>query len=265
MVTPYADGTFYSKQMCSISILENGVDIKEISFAEFKTYEELSQMNVENPSYDKDIGIMEMIIGNPALNQVWIKGEQGYVQAKMGLNDFPAEKGQRWYIVVRPFDGHVNQYNFIYSLLVEQNVDVKPFEDAQMESEKAVLAEDPIMKHLLEPFDSNEYSEMSYKKILRNPEEYTGSAIRIEGKYKQDLDNSLIDRKRALMADRDGNYYHLYIMKKPIDVVEFNLLENDNIIVYGFLENTPYEYTSWTGSKTVPSIFVTHITLQEDE
>jgi len=264
MVTPYADGAFYSEQMCSLSILENEIDIKGITLAEFKTYEELSHMNVENPAFDEEIGVMEMIIGNPTF-QVWIKGEKGYVQSTMVFHDFPVETGQRWYIVVKPYDGNIYQDLFIYSLLVEENVDVKPFEDAQLESEKAVLAEDPIKKHLLEPFDGNKYSEMSYKKVLRNIKEFAGSAIRIEGNYKQTLDDSYIDRERALMADNDGNYYHLYIMKKPIDVVEFNLLENDKIIVYGYIEENPYKYTSWTGDKTVPSIFVIHIDLLEDE
>ena len=95
-VTPYSDGTFYSDDIYSLTILEDNVDIKEITPAEFKTFEELSVMNMENSGFkDKESGVMEIIVGD---TNMWVKGKNGYVSQIMAFHEFSVEKGQRWYV-----------------------------------------------------------------------------------------------------------------------------------------------------------------------
>ena len=251
-VTPFSDGTFYSSNVKSIQIIEQNVSVEELMI----TAEEVETMNL---SSDESIsGLIEVIIGDllyegsyDNVYDVWIKGQNSFVKNNMKLS-FDVEKGQRWYFGVTPYKGSV--YSDIwftsYRFLVEENIDLQPFEEAY-------LASDPITKHLLEPFDSSNFAELSYKKILRDLSASAGSAVLIEGQYRQNLGAG-----SALMSDNKGNYYHLDIRE---GVIETKLLEKDHIRVYGYVLSTPYEYTSWTGDKTIPDILVRHIDLLEED
>lgn len=267
-ITPSDDGSFRGSDIKSFQVVETNTDYSEIQPANLLTISESGEQKPEE-SY-----VLEFVIGNndkftSGYSEVWIKDNDGYSKFSEKL-DSSFAPGQRYYVGVESWSMMYESRYRLYDdgtayhyMLVEEGIDVRPFEEAYLESEKEILAADPIQKHLLEPFDVNVYIEIPYKKILRNIEEQAGLPIRIEGRFKQDLKG--VFSQYALVADKDGNYYHLEMMKDPINVVDFTLLENDDIVVYGYIQEKLYEYTSRLGDKTVPSIFVVKIDLLEDD
>ncbi len=246
-ITPYSDGGFSGSQIKSFQIIDEDVDLNEIKPAELVTSTAL-RSNEDN--YQKSC-VVELVIGDKYEDsyEAWIKDEDGYDQISLSLS-FTPEYGQRIIVVLKPWNLIVYSDEQFEHYIATEKVDVK-------EIENNYFLANEVTKHYVDPFDAANFETYPYKRIMRDLEGYKGTAICIEGKYQQILDDS-----HGLMSDNDGNYYHLYIRKEALN---FKLLEKDKIRVYGYVLEKPYEYSSWTGDKTVPSILVKRIDLLEDD
>lgn len=253
-LTPYSDGSFAGEQIKSFKVIENNVNFEDLNPAKFTNYSSLKNMMKDNSFSYSDTFVIDFVIGDQYNNQyeIWIKDENGYQRELFYAFGFTPKYGQRIIAVVEPYFVTLLSDTSIQSYLIaEDHVDVQSIENNYF------LTANEASKRFVEPFDRNAFEILPYKRIMRNYDEYNGFAIIIEGTYQQILDDS-----HGLIADNDNNYYHLYIRKK---VADFKLLEKDKIVVYGFIVDEPYEYSAWTGKKTIPSIFVKHIDLLEED
>lgn len=273
-ITPQYNGFFDGGDVRSYSIEEENVDVKAIE----KEYIE------KNCTYFEDISGLEMdfsgrhsvildtVVGTVSetpnsqytdyVYDLWIKGTDGYHYTfQSNLIDYPIpfmpKYGQRIGFVLSYGIIHISSNFCKKAFIIEENVDVTAIENAYLTSEPS-----GIYSHLLEPFDPSLFTEISYKKILRDIEGYAGKPIVVEGIYFEDLGNGM-----GLLYDADRNYYHFCICQFSVknEILDFKMLESDHIKLYGFIDDSLYTYSSWGKEKTAPSIIVRKIILLDED
>lgn len=255
----------------SYEIIEENVDVMSIAneYAERVTipyerlmkYKELYEPKMYEDDYRANSRIIHIdtIIGNMNNNSeyltsydLWIKGTNGYYRRSLEyVSENEYEIGQRIILEATVnYNASIIDVKGYDKLIIEEGIDIDLIEKNGIET-------DPIREVLKKPFDENTFSkEYSYKKILRSPDNYEYSPICFKAAYRQYLKNS-----NYLVKGDDNNYYKLYIQD---EILDFNLLADDKIMIYGYVDGT-YTYDSLIGEKTVPSIIVKKIILLEEE
>ncbi len=182
----------------------------------------------------------------------WIKDENGYgfdtkqiYSSLKELTGFPHEviSGQRVIYEILPYaDGSFSGGNIISYEIIEEGVDYSAIE---------------------EHYKATSYESLSYKKLLRNIDDYRGKNICVEGVYLQNIENKYNTYYALLMDDEANIYYFSY----STDWIPIKLLLNDRLKLYGYIppKMPTYEYLSFTGQRTVPYISVNFVDLLEDE
>ena len=183
---------------------------------------------------------------------LWIKGENGYGYMDkeiMGVmkkeTSFPHElvSGQRVIYELTPYvDGSFSAASITSYEIIEEGVDYEAIE---------------------EQYKATNYEQVSYKKLLRNIDDYKGKPICAEGIYLQEAnsESSYID---GLLMDDDGNIYCFVFLPERL---QSRILLNDRLKVYGHIakKQPTYKYLSLTGNREVPQIWVDFIDILEEE
>ena len=265
-------GMIYGGGIQNWEIIEENVDVvsiakeyaekKTIPYEDIKRYKELYEPDMEEYEYiaDSRMIYIESIIGTDYSQgdyyssfDLWIKGREGYYRTTVENFHFSKkpEYGQRIIFgITVNYNGSWIKFWDYEVLVIEEGVDVSTIESDGIET-------DPIVALLKKPFDDKSFSnDYSYKKILRNPDSYEYSPIVFTAKYRQEC--NYVD---YLVQDSDDNYFMLLIND---GILDFNLLIDDNIMVYGYINGT-YKYNTLVGKKTVPYILVKKIILLDDE
>lgn len=176
---------------------------------------------------------------------LWIRGKEGYhyifetVYTFAEKLSFEPVKGQRLIISVIPYsDGSFSQSDISSYDVIEENVDVD-----------SLTAE----------YKNTEYHSLPYKKVLRNPENYKGYPVYVEG----ELFHIPGDGRAPLLKTEDGNIIRFMYLEEAL---EYKLLLKDHIRVYGSIWDIQptYTYESWSGTQTVPNIYCDFIDLIEE-
>lgn len=256
-------------------MLENNVNIKAIekeyalaNWSNILTYEEFEELSSDY--YGLNPVMLEVVIGdvvdlenNTYKADLWIKGEKGYTY----INEYAFLRnkylapiyGQR--VVYRlTKDVLLLGNNLMNKFIIEENVDVKEIERTYLAS-----LENDVRSKLVETKEEKDFIPLtSYKKLLRNIEKESGAPILLTGKVLQELKDGSF-----LLCDDDNNYYNIYILKNFKDIreeiIDFNILEDDHIKVYGYVNDKLYTYDTWSGKKKVPTIIAKKVILLEDE
>ncbi len=95
------------------------------------------------------------------------------------------------------------------------------------------------------------YGTFSYKSVSRNPEEYIGDKVKISGYVLQVMGNRTDGYDiRLATKGRYDNIVYIYIL--PENAPDYNILEDDKLILYATLAGD-YMYTSTLGAEiTLP-------------
>ena len=268
-ILPTEYGRIEGSQIQAWEVIEENVDvltiadeyaaIRTIPYEDLIRYKELYEPEMVDYLAGKHTVYIDTIIGRGDYDKkernytfdLWIKGNSGYYRVTQ-KGPFPVkpELGQRVIYGVTVYsDGSFVAKHVWDTLVIDEGIDITLIEENGIET-------DPVEKLLRSPFDeSNFVSDFSYKKILRNPEEYDLMPITLEGTYLQNLKNG------HYLVSADKYYYCLDI--KP-DVLDFNMLEDDRLLIYGYVSGT-YTYSTLMGDKTVPKLQVKKVVLLEDE
>ena len=271
---PTAYGTVYGEAIQSYDILEENADVDSIieeyianntiPYEDLIQYKKLYEPNLSD-SFAGDTSVkLEVVIGDITNisdygfftdydYDMWIRGKDKYYRVSMFSTDEQPISGQRQIITVTPYgDGHFYPDQIHeYDTLIIGEADLNEIKNNGIETDKNRI-------FLGKEFNAEDFEEIAYKKLLRKPKDYYDHPIKIEGTYQQTI-NSM----NSLMLDKNQNIYHLTITPGLID---YNLLEDDRIIVYGYVAEKYYNYTTILGKEsTVPSIFVKSIELLEEE
>lgn len=274
-IKPYSDGQFFGSSIISYKVLENNVNIKAIekeyalaNWSNILTYEKYEELPSDYDGLNPVL--LEVVIGdvvdlenNTYKADLWIKGEKGYTYINEYAflhNKYLAPiYGQR--VVYRlTKDILLLGNNLKNKFIIEENVDVKEIERTYLAS-----LENDVRSKLVETKEEKDFFPLtSYKKLLRNIEKESGAPILLTGKVLQEFKDGSF-----LLCDDDNNYYNIYILKNFKDIreeiIDFNILEDDHIKVYGYVNDKLYTYDTWSGKKKVPTIIAKKVILLDDE
>jgi hypothetical protein len=104
---------------------------------------------------------------------------------------------------------------------------------------------------------------LTFEEISRNPYDYYGDKVKFEGYVLQVMSNLYIED--VLRVATDGKYDDVIYCTYDEKSLDYRLLEDDHIIIYGTVQGiTSYE-TVLGGSVTLPQIAVDRIDLIKDE
>ena len=201
-----------------------------------------------------DIKTEKTSLGTDTLFDLWIKGEDIY------------------YFSYKKTSTFMKEYNFPHELISGLRViyEVLPYSDGSFGGQQilsyTIVEEGVDYKSLEEEYKSKAFEEItSYKKLLRNIEDYSNLRVSLIGNIFQDLGYDA-GKHEFLVMDEEANIYYISYYD-DYSRVNDRLLLDDKIKIYGKISSgsPTYEYVSLTGNRTVPSIFVEFIDLLEDE
>lgn len=278
-IKPYSNGEFFGSNVISYKVIETNVDVKALekeyvsaNWSSVITYEDYKSLSLD--SYGEHPFMLEVIIGdiqerdnNSYMVDLWIKGENGYNYERQDIDpkyeylapSIKPKYGQK-IIYKLSKDLFVLGNNTVNTFVIEENVNIKEIERTYLAS-----LENDVRSKLAENKEEKDFIPVtSYKKLLRNIEKESGAPILLTGKVLQELKDGSF-----LLCDDDNNYYNIYILKNFKDIreeiIDFNILEDDHIKVYGYVDDKLYTYDTWSGKKKVPTIIAKKVILLDDE
>jgi hypothetical protein len=107
-----------------------------------------------------------------------------------------------------------------------------------------------------------EYGEFDFKNVSRRPESYIGNKVRVTGQVVQ----ALGDRSTGydIRLATKGSYDDIiYCVIPSINTPDYNILEDDTIIIYCELRGSHTYETTLGGSVTLPIVYVDSVELVE--
>lgn len=141
----------------------------------------------------------------------------------------------------------------------------KPNGVASIAEQEAIFADDALPKPTPEPTATpdpkKQYAKFDYKSVSRNPENYEGEKVKISGRILQVLGSRTegYDLRLATKGHYD-NVVYVYISEDATP--DYNLLEDDDIVVYAELEGD-YTYTSTMGQEiTLPLAYADFVEMK---
>lgn len=106
----------------------------------------------------------------------------------------------------------------------------------------------------------NTCSSYTYEEIARNPENVRGKNAKLSGKVVQVLQDG---NDMVLRVNINGNYNQtVYVVYSKKTQDEDNILEGDNVSIYGELAGTKTYTTVLGGSMTIPQIYAEYIVIK---
>lgn len=268
---PTEYGTIYGEAVQDCEIIEQEADVKTIvndylsantiPYEDLIRYKELYAPDLVEGAKGKERVKIVAVVGD--ITQIydhgkyknydydlWIKGDAGYYRISMNSNTEPVV-GQWVVYIISPYgDGHFTEAEIDqYNVLVLGIVDLNTIKEKGIETDRSKML-------LSKSFDINEFETIEYKKIMRRPGEYAEKPIKIEAICKQQINDN-----EFLIADAEDNYFHMFISD---GIIDYRLLEDDRIIIYGYIEEDEFSYTTVRGEKkSIPSVFARSIELLE--
>lgn len=258
-------GGIYGDKIQSWEVIEENVDVHAIvdeyaaikakPFEKLWTYKVLFGLDIDEDFQDNNQSKIEVIIGKHKYisydyyeYDLWIKGVNGYYRIKehSTFDNLPT-MGQRMLYDIQEY--RYGSFFVSWKELIEENIDVNLLEIEGIET-------DPILALLKPQFDESIFNiDYSYKKLLRNPDDFVFYPITFEATYFQHING-----EDYLVKESDGNMYHLFIKE---DTLDFNLLKGDKLLIYGYV-NDVYTYSTFSGENIVPTIVVKKAILLEE-
>lgn len=102
---------------------------------------------------------------------------------------------------------------------------------------------------------------LTFKMISRNPEKYKGQKVKFSGNVLQIIEGTA---SNDIRMSTNGNYDDVIYATYDTSILDFRLLEDDHITIYGtFVEMLTYE-TIFGESITLPGIYIEFIELDAD-
>lgn len=157
----------------------------------------------------------------------------------------------------------------LISLRDQTNAEITKRQEAQQEGNKAAsffekfnndISKTPAPTATPEPFIKSNYGTFDYNILARYPENYKEKKIFLDGRVIQATGS----RKRGYflrVAEQQNSNNIFAVSITTENAPDFNILENDEIEVYGVFCGD-YTYESTTGKEiTIPSIFCTNVFL----
>lgn len=103
---------------------------------------------------------------------------------------------------------------------------------------------------------------LTFKDISRNPDKYIGQKVKFSGNVLQIIEGVTINAIRmSTKGDYDDVIYAVYTKS----IIDFRLLEDDHITIYGTFEGMETYETIFGSSVTLPKIHIDFIELNEEE
>ena len=129
----------------------------------------------------------------------------------------------------------------------------------QTEVDNALDAINDANAALEAPFNPANYESVAYNDIARNPDSYIGKQVVFTGKVLQVMESSTeIDLRVAT----DGGYDDVVLAAYDPDLLDFRVLEDDQIKFYGMCLGL-YTYTSTMGAEiSIPAVYCEQVELQ---
>ena len=121
-------------------------------------------------------------------------------------------------------------------------------EEAQRQAEEAARLEEEALGY---------ETGISFKDISRNPDDYVGKKVKFTGNILQLIEDENLNEGRM---STNGIYDDVIYFEYDPSILEFRLLEDDEITVYGTFKEM-YTYLSLSGDVTLPLISVDRIDL----
>ena len=108
------------------------------------------------------------------------------------------------------------------------------------------------------PFNPADYESVSYKDIARNPDSYIGKMVVFSGNVLQVMES---DTEIDLRVATDGGYDDVVLAAYSSDLLDFRVLEDDQIKFYGMCLGL-YTYTSTLGAEiSIPAVYCDEVVL----
>lgn len=122
----------------------------------------------------------------------------------------------------------------------------------------AATAINNAISNLQEAFNPANYAAIPYADIARNPDSYTGQNLVFSGRVLQVLEGS---SENDVRLATDGGYDDVVFVAYDPQLLDFRILEDDNITVYGTCTGL-YSYKATLGQTiTLPSMIATQVVL----
>ena len=103
---------------------------------------------------------------------------------------------------------------------------------------------------------------LTFKDISRNPDKYIGQKVKFSGNVLQIIEGVTINAIRmSTKGDYDDVIYAVYTKS----IIDYRLLEDDHITIYGTFEGMETYETIFGSSVTLPKIHIDFIELNEEE
>lgn len=100
------------------------------------------------------------------------------------------------------------------------------------------------------------YVKLDYEQVMRYPEEHKAEMVQVNGRVLQVLSNVLTGTQIRLSVGSTSDVVYVFVPQ-----LDYNLLENDRVTIYGTLDGL-YTYTSLFGkSITIPKIYADSVIL----
>ena len=113
------------------------------------------------------------------------------------------------------------------------------------------------------PFPITEYGEFNFKKVARNPENFVGEKVRIEGHVVQVVGTRPTGYTIRLATN--GRYDDIVYLTVPSwKTPDYNILDDDNLIVYVTLEGEHTYQSTLGGAITLPAAEADRVELSEE-
>lgn len=101
-------------------------------------------------------------------------------------------------------------------------------------------------------FNPSDYLTPNYEDLARNPKKHIGDKVKLTGSVVQVIEG---DSSNELLLSLDEDYTEVLMVTYFTNENESRVLEDDNVTVYGMM-NDLYTYTTVTNEqKTIPSLF----------
>lgn len=120
----------------------------------------------------------------------------------------------------------------------------------------------PTPKPTATPRPGKQYDTgLSFKDISRNPDNHIGKKVKFSGRVLQIMEGELYN---AIRMSTDGDYDDVVYATYYTSLIDFRLLEDDRITIYGeFVGMTTYE-SIFGKTITLPEIIIEKLVLEED-
>lgn len=109
------------------------------------------------------------------------------------------------------------------------------------------------------PFDPADYESIAYEDIARNPDSHIGRQVTFTGRVLQVIEGST---QVNLRVATDGRYDDVVFAAYENDMLDFRVLEDDEIRLYGVYVGI-HTYTSTMGAEiSIPAVYCDQVELQ---